>query len=69
MSWQTDRVEEKACPCGEGKYSIEYRSDDWGRNDETWKMSCPKCKGRYKLVKEGYTWKGIYEVDYRWSKK
>lgn len=70
MSWEVDRVEEKPCPCGEGVYVIEYRSDDWNRYDERGFMKCEKCKDDYKVVTSSEIGrKGLTEKDTRVVKK
>lgn len=49
MSWET-RVTETPCFCGRGKIVQTYRSDDWGRSENSEEMHCPECSTRYVLA-------------------
>lgn len=69
MSWEVDHEEIKNCPCKKGSYTIQQRSDDWGREDEKWIMNCPYCKQNYKLEATNYHEKGIQLFEYKWVKK
>jgi predicted SprT family Zn-dependent metalloprotease len=47
MSWETDWIKEYPCPCGNGKYQEESRSDDWNRQESIYTMLCKDCKEKY----------------------
>lgn len=69
MSWDIDRETKHDCPCGESTYTIQERSDDWGRSDERWIMNCVKCKDLYKL-KSDYIYRGGIEEEIKaWIRK
>jgi hypothetical protein len=69
MSWEVDREEEKPCPCGQGTYLIQHRSDDWNRYDERWIMNCPTCNKMYKIAITYGNDKGISYEKHAWVKK
>lgn len=62
-------VKTLTCPCGAGTYTVTLRSDDWGRSDERWCMSCPACQAAYQLVTFHGDYKGTLDIRYGWVPK
>jgi hypothetical protein len=53
-----------------GRFTITYRSNDWGQHDEQWAMQCSRCKTTHGIYRHGYTdRKGIHAVDFLWAPK
>lgn len=69
MSWETLNESKKACPCGNGTYTIIQRMDDWNRLDSNWVMNCPECMAIYSLYSYNYYDSGIPTQGKRWVKK
>lgn len=66
MSWEDSEPQYRSCPCGKGRYSVVYRSDDWGRSDERWAMHCEHCSETHGLYSYNINRKGIDETYYGW---
>lgn len=64
MSWEVVGQDLRPCPCGAGRYRIEYRSDDWGRSEEDWSMECPACAKSCALTARG-GWDSGISVSYQ----
>jgi hypothetical protein len=70
VSWDDDRIDEKTCPCGKGRYTVTYRSNDWGQHDEHWAMRCTRCNATHGLYNHSYMdRKGMHAVDFWWVPK
>ncbi|MGG1520211.1 hypothetical protein ABE504_32875 [Paenibacillus oryzisoli] len=59
MSWDKDFERKNPCPCGGSTYTVESYSDDWGRNEEKWFMSCHICNQTHVLFTNDYYDSGL----------
>jgi hypothetical protein len=66
MSWEEMSAEQRACPCGQGVFTIRRYMDDWNRVEDRWAMNCPRCTKEYTLDSFSYYHSGLHQVGYRW---
>lgn len=61
MATSLESTRERACPCGNGTYTVAVSANDWGRSTEQWTMRCEDCRSGYALF--DFT---LREKDWQW---